>query len=358
MASGSGDASTDRVAESGDHVYWFLRYLVASRFGNYASKESGGLRQLSRRLNQVLQKNEDLDSATDSIEHSLLEPVSRTYGGDISKRYRQTEDLVERVLRRIETVDDLFDLQIAIDAAIRTSKIQSTTVRFGRDEIVDIVDRTIVDEDRGTILPSRAYEALYNVDIAGEEFQLGAQREGIVGYIENLMEELRQNEDVDDEWRIRIISAVIQEYERRAGQSRAATAGNVLEIALQHLFDRFGIPASGKPEHMGDLEVDNIVEGPEGSIGFSCKRTLRERFRQSLSRQSEIGVDEIWFVALMMADVSRDKILDIKNDDGRIYVPRDSFIWEQYNHEEELTPALYPADEFLQDVAEFSGNPI
>lgn len=167
------------------------------------------------------------------------------------------------------------------------------------------------------------------------------------------MAELDSQPDTTSTDTARIVSGIVQEYERRAGQSRAATAGNVLETALQHIFDRFGIPTTGKPEQFGDLEIDNIADGPTGRIGFSCKRTLRERFRQSLSRQADIGVDEIWFVSLLLADVSREKIEDIHNDGGRLYVPRDSFVWDRYGDDSGLGGTLRPADAFLTDVADF-----
>lgn len=332
-------------------VYWFSRDLVASRFGSYAIKEKTTLKRLSRRLGRMQESDSDLEEFKQYIEDTIRNSVSKIYGGDISKRYRQTEDLVERLLHRIENIGDIGDLRIAIDSVVRTSEILETTARFGAREIREIVDETL--ESSGGLNPRLAYEALYNVDFEGEAYQLGAQREPLIEYVTDLMEQL--DREVHTEEVSRIVSAVVQEYERRTGQSRASTAGNVLETALQRVFDLFGIPATGVPERFGDLEIDNVVEGPDGSIGFSCKRTLRERFRQSLSRQAEVGVDEIWFVALMVADVSREKLRDILNDGGRIYVPRDSFVWQRYGGDDGLSYALRPADEFLQDVVEFTG---
>lgn len=334
-------------------VYWFARDLVASRFGSYATKETQTLRSLASSLRDSVNQL-TTEELTETIQDRILGSVSKMYGGDISKRYRQTEDLVERILRRIEDREDVTEFIIAVEAVVRTSEILDQTPRFGTSEIENIVDESLVNE-RGTTDPSRAYDALYNVDFEGEAYQLGAQRAPLIEYVGDLMEDLEGQPDTDADEVARIISGIIQEYERRAGQSRAATAGNVLETALQHIFDRFEIPATGTPEHFGDLEIDNIADGPNGKIGFSCKRTLRERFRQSLSRQSEIGVDEVWFVSLMMADVSREKLQDIHNDGGRLYVPRDSFVWERYSGDEGLNYALRPADEFLEDVADYIG---
>jgi hypothetical protein len=336
-------------------VYWFSRDLVASRFGSYAGKEADALRDLAQELEAELDREGTRVADHEQIiEDRILDSVTRIYAGDISKRYRQTEDLVERIQRRIESVDDIRDFILASRSVVRTSEILDETPRFDSNDIERIVDETLTSPD-GTLDPDLAYDALYEVDFEGEALQLGAQREPLIDYVSELMQEPQTDaSDVSDA--ARVVSGIVQEYERRAGQSRAATAGNVLETALQHAFDRFGVSATGVPEHFGDIEVDNIAEGPEGKIGFSCKRTLRERFRQSLSRQAEIGVDEIWFVALMVADVSRDKLVDIRNDGGRMYVPRDSFVWERYSDDEELEYVLRPADDFLTDVSDFTGS--
>lgn len=340
-------------------VYWFARDLVASSYGSYATKEMQTLKQLSTQIGRLTEaegrSNEtDFETQKKQIRDTITGSVSRTYGGDISKRYRQTEDLAERILRRIDEEEDIRELQIAIDAVVRTSEILNTAPNFGKREIVEIVDETLLDGQRG-FNPSKAYDALYNVDIDGEAYQLGAQREPLIDYVYEEMQKLHAEPYIDEREVARIISGIVQEYERRAGQSRASTAGNVLETGLQYIFDQFGIPATGDPAHFGDLEIDNMVDGPGGSIGFSCKRTLRERFRQSLSRGSEIGVDEVWFVSLLMADVSREKLQDISNDGSRIYVPRDSFVWNRYRDDDALSYTLRPADQFIEDVAKFTG---
>jgi len=340
-------------------VYWFARDLVSSSYGSYATKEMRTLKELSSQIETKLEgehhlSETEIETQNRHIKDTITGSVNRTYGGDISKRYRQTEDLAERILRRIEEEDDIRELRIAIDAVVRTSEILDTAPSFGKQQIVDIVDETL-QNDRGSFDPTKAYDALYNVDFEGESYQLGAQREPLIDYVYEEINELRADPHIEEREVARIISGIVQEYERRAGQSRASTAGNVLETGLQHIFNQFEIPATGNPAHFGDLEIDNMVDGPNGSIGFSCKRTLRERFRQSLSREAEIGVDEVWFVSLLMADVSKEKLQDISNDGSRIYVPRDSFVWNRYHTNDNLSYTLRPADQFINDVVDFTG---
>ncbi|OUJ18775.1 Restriction endonuclease-like protein [Methanonatronarchaeum thermophilum] len=350
-----GNSDFKFVAGSQDNVYWFLRHLVASRYGNYARHEEAQLRRISDGLKGLLRDEAKIEDMCSVIEDGLMDPVPSRYGGDISKRYRQTEDLVERLLRRINNKSDVRDFILAINAVINTTALQNDVKKFCSDEVVSIIDETLDVGSCESLDPSLAYDALYNVDVGGEETQLSEQREALVKYIINLRGKLGKKYDFEEDEVIRIVTAISQEYERRAGQSRSSTAGNVLETGLQHLLERFGLESTGKTEHMGDLEIDNKIEGPEGSIGFSCKRSLRERFRQSLSRQSEIGVDQIWFVALMMADLSKEKIKQIGDDGGRIYVPRDSYVWELYGDQVELEEVLYPADRFLEDIASYTG---
>ena len=212
-------------------VYWFSRDLVASRFGSYATKEIDTLQRLAENLRR--QVDRDGTTAADcreTIEETILGSVNRIYGDDISKRYRQTEDLVERIQRRIETLDNIQEFILAAEAVVRTSEILDETARFGEDEVRDIVNETLVD-DNGEYHPDRAFDALYNVDFEGEAFQLGAQRAPLIDYVSELMEDLRGS-DVQSEDVARVVSGIAQEYERRAGQSRAATAGNAVSSTL------------------------------------------------------------------------------------------------------------------------------
>lgn len=347
----------DELDPSEYKTYWFARDLVAARFSGYATNEPDALQKLSEKLSDELEAGADVDSLKDTLRDHILNSINKLYGGDISKKYRQTEDMTERILHRIEEREDVEEFCIAADAVVRTSRIMETTPSFGQSEIHEIVDDTLETDD-GSLDATKAFDAMFLVDVDGEAYQLGAQRAALITYLRELFDDLQDDPDWTETDVVRIASGIIQEYERRAGQSRTATAGNVLETGLQHVFHRFGIPATGVPEHFGDLEVDNIVDGPDATIGFSCKRTLRERFKQSLARQSEIGADEVWFVSLMMSDISREKLQIIANDGGRIYVPRDSFVWSRYSDDDELAYALRPADAFLTDVAEFSGCPL
>lgn len=338
--------SEDKLEEfSKFNTYWYCRDLIKSAFDGFASSETETCKDISNELLDRLDEDSEytVEDHLDFVEGRMLGCMREG-----TNRFRSTRELVERLKRRTINRDDVKSLAISFHATARTTEILNNTENFGKEEIIEIVDETI--ENGSELDKTKGYDALYNVDLAGEQYQLASQREGIVPYISELRER------IDEEKFDRVVSAVVQEYERRAGQSRVSTAGNVLETALQHTFDRFGIPATGKPEHFGDLEIDNIVRGEQGSIGFSCKRTLRERFRQSLSRQTEIGVDETWFVSLMLADVSKDKLKDIGNDGGRIYVPRDSFVWEKFGEKAEFEGVLYPADEFLEDIANFTGH--
>lgn len=331
-----------------DNVYRFSRLLVASRYGGYAQKQKKYIKEI---INKVENSDKDVDELKQEI-GDLIKRSKANKGGKDTKIYEKTCQMVSEILPRIESEKDLNDLKLASESVLRITEVKDN-ISEKEDLLEDIVDNTIENDD-GSLDKSKAYEALEKVDENGLEINLGEQRNAITSYVEELIEEL-ENEGRDKEEIARIVSGIVQEYERRMGQTRVANAGGDLEIALERIFQRFGLPSTGDPEHDGDLELDNKIEGPDGKIGFSCKRTLRERFRQSLTRESEVDVDEIWYISLMLDDVSENKIQDMKNDGSKIHVPRSSYVWKKYGGKEKFEDVLRPADKLLDDISDFTG---
>lgn len=233
---------------------------------------------------------------------------------------------------------------------VRTTTVLDSAPEFDEGSVVEVVEATLINDEESAYEPSRCYDALEAVDDAGTRLQAGGQNMALVPYVRELVQEVTDLEAHDQ---ARLIAAVAQEYERRAGNKRKSDAGGVLETALNAVFDVFDVPVTGSPRHFGDFEIDNMLMTDSVTVGFSCKRTLRERFRQSLTREAEIDIDEVWFIPLSTDDISREKIRDVQEDGGRIYVPRDSYPWEEYGGDTELT-ALRPGDKFLHDLEDFA----
>ena len=106
----------------------------------------------------------------------------------------------------------------------------------------------------------------------------------------------------------------MQEFERRAGQKRKRRAGGSLEDVATFLFNFYGFKSHSQPEHFqSDIEVDKWFKCRDGwSIGISCKRTLRERWKQVSSADGgTLGtykIRAIWHLITYDRDLSDDKI--------------------------------------------------
>ncbi|GAB7094070.1 hypothetical protein JCM30237_12220 [Halolamina litorea] len=338
------------VPEEQNNIYWFLRFLGAADLGGFAKKEPEATRKLGRRLDAALDRGDSLDEAREAIPDVILGTVNEFYQGNRTRRYSKTEDLVNQIEHRVDSTQDLRDLRLACEAVVTTTQRLDAAPEFDEDAMETIVEDTLLDDDHEQYLPGHAYHALKNVDDEGTVLQAGGQNRALIPYVRELMD----RSDISDESEhARLVAAVTQEYERRAGNKRKSDAGGVLETALNLVFDAFDVPVTGKARHFGDFEIDNMLITDEATIGFSCKRTLRERFRQSLTREAEIDIDEVWFVPLATDDISREKVLDIQEDGGRVYISRDTYAWEEYGDDSEIK-ALRPGDEFLSDLADFA----
>ena len=97
-----------------------------------------------------------------------------------------------------------------------------------------------------------------------------------------------------------ILTSFIQEFERRLGQKRKSRGGTSLETVTDFIFGYYGFKSTSKPNHFDqDIEVDKWFKCKGGWIvGISCKRTLRERWKQLSQADrgalSHFKIRELW----------------------------------------------------------------
>ena len=115
-------------------------------------------------------------------------------------------------------------------------------------------------------------------------------------------------------WLMVVLTAFMQEFERRLGQKRKSRAGTSLEDVSTFLFDYYRFKSHPKPDHFQtDIEVDKWFKCKDGwTIGISCKRTLRERWKQVSSADSHAlsryKIKEVWHLTTFDNDLSDEKI--------------------------------------------------
>ncbi|MFD1571648.1 hypothetical protein [Halorubrum laminariae] len=212
-------------------------------------------------------ENADLETLRETIRNGILGAVNEYYNGRRTKRYAQTEELVKQILVRIDNREDVRDFQRACRPVVKRTEVLSSAPDFDEESVVGVVEATLINEDETAYQPEKCYHALEAVDDAGTRLQAGGQNMALVPYVTQLLDE---TEDISERDRSRLVSAVVQEYERRAGNKRKSDAGGVLETALNAVFDAFDVPVTGTPRHFGDFEIDNLLKTDQATIGFSC----------------------------------------------------------------------------------------
>ncbi len=164
-------------------------------------------------------------------------------------------------------------------------------------------------------------------DDAGVEGCLTAERVAVVHEFTNLRRNIAYLPEYETNM---IMTAFVQEFERRLGQKRKGRAGGSLEDVASFMFNYFNIKAETRPEHFqADIEVDKWIKCKDKwLIGISCKRTLRERWKQVSSANADVlskfKIKEIWHLLTSDEDLSDDKLTLLGGQRHVFYLRDDS----------------------------------
>ena len=199
-------------------------------------------------------------------------------------------------------------------------------------------------------------------DTMGVDGCLNAERFEIIGEFTKLRSNLRtlayKRTEIEDNT---ILTAFVQEFERRAGQKRKNRAGNSLEDVATFLFNYYGFKSHEKPDHFQtDIEVDKWFKCTDGwSIGLSCKRTLRERWKQVSSADgnalSRYKIKEIWHLLTYDRDLSDDKITMLGQQRQVFYLMDDSPRYLSAKEHIGVKDYVRPLSALIDDIAREQG---
>jgi len=153
-----------------------------------------------------------------------------------------------------------------------------------------------------------------------------------------------------------ILTAFVQEFERRVGQKRKSRGGRSLEDVTSFILDYFGIPTTHAPDHFqADIEVDKWVKTSDNwHIGISCKRTLRERWKQvSSADTSAMGrykIKELWHVVTHANTLSDDMLALLGGNRHIFYLPDNSGAYLTASEHPVLRNYVRPLTHFVKDL--------
>lgn len=103
------------------------------------------------------------------------------------------------------------------------------------------------------------------------------------------------------------------------------------------------------------MEIDKWIKTKDGwTIGISCKRTLRERWKQAYTTDVDLlnrhKIRELWHVLTYDKDLSDDKITEIGSHRAILYLPDDSPRLKNALKHPGMKSYVRPMTHFIEDL--------
>jgi hypothetical protein len=257
--------------------YWYARMLISSDKYGGIGKNSKTLSELSAAVRSVVdtsraRSREELCAILMATIRNLL--LARYRNG--AKR-RQVELLCDDLGERLLSPQDFEVFVLTCEAIMIPINEALPAIPSNDRQYAEAIAKAHLDA-----LGEKGLSTIINIwDDLGLYGCLTQERIQVMrGFAALRVVLLQQN--LTEEEANAVLTAFVQEFERRLGQKRKGRAGRGLEDVTSFILQYFGIEAAKTPEHFqADIEVDRWVKVADGwLIGISCKRTLRERWKQ------------------------------------------------------------------------------
>lgn len=265
-------------------------------------------------------------------------------------------NFVDTLDKEMKTLDDIVIFCITMKYVVAPINqaiaiVPSDDVEFCEKAVTSILN-SLGEEKVGLVI-----ETWDNMGVKG---CLDAERAAVVEAFTRLIDNLSSLEIIehnhfDD---ILVLTAFVQEFERRLGQKRKARGGNSLETVVSFLFNYYNFQSTEAPSHFDqDLEVDKWFKCKDGwSIGISCKRTLRERWKQVSQADrgtlSHFKIKELWHIITYDKDLSDDKIVRLGEQGQIFYLMDDSETYKRCINHIGMREYVRPLSKLISDIKE------
>ena len=333
------------------NAYWFSRMLINKDKYVALGKENKLLSTIASSLRIIAKTNRNSSDTIILQKQTLRNLIEDRYKKTLSTKIR-VETLLRELDEMILTVEDMHvfiltceNIMVPLNDAIKN--IPSDDKEFTENIAKSYLD---VQGEKGLATVINLWDDL------GVKGCLTAERTEITRAFTALRILLNKDLTVSDEDRDIVLSGFTQEFERRAGQKRKQRAGGSLEDVTDFILDYYNIKCAEAPVHFqADIEVDNWVKTKDSwLIGISCKRTLRERWKQVSSAESSIlskfKIKYIFHVVTYDEDLSDEKLTLLGGHRHIFYLPDNSRRLEYALNHIGLKDYVRPISEFINDI--------
>jgi len=331
------------------NVYWFSRILINNDKYIAVGKEPKLLSTLASSLRLVAKESKGKDT---------LNLQKQTLRNIIEERYKKTASRDNRVQRMLSELDEEINTLDDMEVFILTCENIMLPLQQAISNIPSD-DKEFTLNIAKSYLDIQGEEGLATVislwDDLGVKGCLTAERTEIVRAFTTLRVLLTKDKSITEEDRDIVLTAFTQEFERRAAQKRKKRAGGSLEDVTDFILGYYKIKRAEAPSHFqADLEVDNWVKAKDGwLIGISCKRTIRERWK-NVSSSTEVynrfKVKYIFHVVTFDEDLSDDKLTLLGEQRQIFYLPDNSRRLKYASEHVGLKNYVRPISQLINDI--------
>ncbi len=343
-----------QIENSWHNVYWFSRILINNDKYAAIGKDSKLLSIIASSLRLIAKENKNKNDAL------LLQ--KKTLCNILEERFKKATSIKARVKRLLSDLD--VEIKTPVDMGVFILTCENIMIPLNQ-AISNIPndDKAYTLSIAKSYLDTQGEKGLATIislwDDLGVRGCLTAERTEIVRAFTTLRILLSKGKSVTDEDKDIVLTAFTQEFERRAGQKRKQRAGGSLEDVTDFILEYYKIRRAKAPEHFqADIEVDNWVKTKDGwLIGISCKRTLRERWKQVSSADASIlskfKIKHIFHIVTYDEDLSDDKLTLLGGHRHIFYLPDNSRRLKHAREHVGLKDYVRPISELINDMNKF-----
>lgn len=337
-----------------NNTYWFARMLLNN--DKYAGVGKLKERQLLTLASQLEVLLGHLQLSEDEKVSTCQQAISASMTGlfkPTAKGYLPAELLAVDLNTHIRSINDIIVLIVTIKYLVAPMNASIALVPSNDAEFCRATAKSILD----SLGESAVEKVIGTWDDLGVKGCLDRERSLITTEFTKLRANLSAlgtpRNEIEDNM---IMTAFVQEFERRLGQKRKSRAGQSLEDVSTFLFDYYGFVSHPRPDHFQtDIEVDKWFKCKDGwSIGISCKRTLRERWKQVSSADynnlSKHKIKEIWHLTTYDKDLSDDKITMLGPQRQVFYLAESAERYKSASKHVGMSVYVRPLSQLISDI--------
>lgn len=345
--------------EKWEKIYWFSRMLLSGDKYGAIGKESSLLISLTSSLRELML------SISSYNEDEIFQEMFALLQRSLLERFKKAKSRLVRIKLFIsdleKEIQDIPDFQVFIFACefiVLPINKAISNIPSNDEEFAAVLARKYLDE--------KGMDGLATVislwDSLGIRGSLNAERNEVRNAFGALRNKISTIDKISEAEANIILTAFVQEFERRAAQKRKTRAGTSLESVTSFILNYFGLKSSDGPAHFqADIEIDNWIKCNDGwLIAISCKRTLRERWKQVSSADanvlSKFKIKYVFNILTFDEDLSDDKISTLGGQRHIFYLPDNSRVLKRAGKHIGLKNYVRPISSLITDIKYYIEN--